>query len=132
MTITTGLLSFSNIIRFSKFPKIINELNWNYIRITRAIVMYKRDQRICWFLWILVIILQWQSGQNLWQTCKKTGRGFLMECLIKVYFTNIDLFGFKRHNINVKHIWSFKKNGNSLGGFVTQTSLTYFRKNQVF
>lgn len=61
-------------------------------------------------------------------TCKKTGRGFLMECLIKVYFTNIDLFGFKRHNINVKHIWSFKKNGNSLGDFVTQTSLTYFRK----
>lgn len=51
-----------------------------------------------------------------------------MECLIKVYFTNIDLFGLKRHNINVKHIWSFKKNGNSLGDFVTQTSLTYFRK----
>lgn len=51
-----------------------------------------------------------------------------MEYLIKFYFTNIDLFSFKRHNINVKHIWSFKKNGNSLGGFVTQTSLTYFRK----
>lgn len=51
-----------------------------------------------------------------------------MECLIKVYFTIIDLFSFKRHNINVKHVWSFKKNGNSLGGFVTQTSLTYFRK----